>query len=283
MPGLDLAALSRQMGKHRDKGTLTIASAKHIVEEHEFSAVSLLFAPNGRPTVAAINALARETGHYAISHNPQEDTDDTGQSDDIWLELNAMGLTFDLTGLAPGQPRAVPKAVHRYGLARDFEPSHFEVVTLAPGPHLQGGGLMFPVVRCLAWLGALLSQLPGIEAVAWHPARSFNEPVYFRTSVLAWIEGGAFPGLGLTSLSPTKAGGLISQGLSIFIGQELELVPELVPDKTEGMKIALRLLHWMVENGRVTEAQLLTGPSGEPLRLEPVRGGDIVKVLRNAH
>jgi hypothetical protein len=146
-----------------------------------------------------------------------------------------------------------------------------------------GGGVMFPVVRCLAWLGALISQLPDIKAVAWHPARSFSEPVYFRTSVMAWIDGGAFPGLGLTSLSTGENGGLISEGLSIFTGQEMALAPELVPDKATGVKIALRLLHWMIENGRVTEAQLLTGPSGEALRIEPLGGGGVVKVLTNSH
>ncbi len=262
---------------------MTIASAKHSVEDHEFSAVSLLFAPGGRPTVAAIAALARETDRFSISHNPQASADSPAHGEDIWLELNALGLTFDLTGLAPGQDRHLPEAVHLYGLGEDFAPARFEVVTLAPGPHLLGGGLLLPVVRTLAWLGTLLTQLPQIAAVAWHPARSFSEPVYFRTSVLAWIDGGAFPGLGLTALAPTPAGGLQSEGLSVFTGQELELSPELVPDKAEGSKIALRLLHWMIEHGRVTESQLLTGPSGEALRVELSAGGDVVKVLRNAH
>ncbi len=262
---------------------MAIASAKHIVEDRDFSAVSLLFASDGRPSAEALAALARETGRFAISHDPQEHADGSDHDDEVWLELNAMGLTFDLAGLAPGKGRELPEARHKYGLGADFDTSGLEAVTLTPGPHLVGGGVMFPVVRCLAMLGALISQLPNIEAVAWHRARSFSEPVYFRTSVLGWIDGGAFPGLGLTSLAPTKAGGLQSEGLAIFTGQELELAPELVPDNAAGVKLALRLLHWMIEHGRVSQAQLLTGPLGEALRIEPLGTGGIVKVLRNAH
>lgn len=266
---------------------MTIASADHIVEDHEFSAVSLLFAPDGRPSVDEVSKLARDIGQFAVSHNPKAKANPKAEQHDpqasVWLELVAMGLTFDLTGLAPGPARKLPDAVHMYGLDTSFTPHEYGVVTLTPGPHLAGGGLMVPVVRCLAFVAALLTQLPHVAAVAWHPARSYSEPEYFRSNVLRWIDGGAFPGLGLTALSPTVTGGLQSEGLAIFTGQELELCPELVTDTAQGAKIALRLLHWMVEHGAVTEAQLLTGPSGEALRIEPAALGGIVKVLTNSH
>lgn len=230
-----------------------------------------------------IDKLARDTGHFSISHDPQPKSGLMSEDDTVWLELVAMGLTFDLTGLAPGKACALPPAVHIYGLDASFVASDYAVLTLTPGPHLAGGGLMVPVVRCLAWVAALLAHLPNVAAVAWHPARSLSEPEYFRSNVLRWIDGGAFPGLGLTALSPTAAGGLQSEGLSVFTGQELELGADLVTDNAQGAKIALRLLHWMVEHGKVSEPQLLTGPSGEALRIEPTAAGNIVKVLRNSH
>lgn len=263
---------------------MKIASAEHIAEDHAFSAVSLLFAPDGRPSVEEVSQLAHETGHFSISHNPAAiHAGSPEEHGEVWLELLAMGLTFDLRGLAPGNSRALPDAVHRYGLDASFTPENYAVVTLTPGPHLAAGGLMLPVIRCLAWVAAVLTRLPGVVAVAWHPARSFSEPNYFRDSVMRWIDGGAFPGLGLTALSPTPEGGLHSEGLALFTGQELKLCAGLVADKAEGAKIALRLLHWMVEHGTVTEPQLLTGPSGEALRVEPAPAGDVVKVLRNSH
>jgi len=141
---------------------------------------------------------------------------------------------------------------------------------------------MFPVIRSLAWLGALLSDLPGALAVCWHSARSYNAPAHFRTSVQRWIEGGAFPGFGLTALVPTADGGLASEGLALFIGQEVHLAPELAADRAEGAKIALRLIHWLVENGRIEVPSQLAGPSGEPLLLDPRADQQIVKVSKSS-
>ena len=139
---------------------------------------------------------------------------------------------------------------------------------------------MFPVVRSLAWLSALLAGLPGVSAVAWHPAGSWCDPTYYRDSVLRWIEGGVFPGLGLAALAPTADGGLQSQGLALFTGQELRLEPELVEDRSAAAKIGLRLMHWMVENGRVDETEVVPCPDGQPLRLEPAVNGGIVRVWK---
>ena len=139
------------------------------------------------------------------------------------------------------------------------------------------------VVWSIPFDAANLAQLEGVKAVAWHPARAISEAGYFRTSVLRWIEGGAFPGLGLTALVPTDDGGLESEGLALFTGQELRMRPEVVMDRAEASKIALRLLNWLVEHGRITESFGFTGPSGETLRLEPVDNFGIVEVWRGSH
>lgn len=141
---------------------------------------------------------------------------------------------------------------------------------------------MFPVVRSLSVLAAHLVPLTGTRAVVWHPARTCNEPQYFRRSVLGWIEGGAFPGLGLTALVNRPDGGMESEGLAHFTGQELRLPPELARDGAEAAKVALRLLNWLVEHGRIDEPYSFTGPSGEPLGLEPVENSGILEVWKGS-
>jgi hypothetical protein len=194
------------------------------------------------------------------------------------MELLANGLTFDCTGLAPQAGSKLPDLAHTYGLSADFGETAHQAILIQPGPHLAAGGAMFPVVRTLAMIAAHLVSVDGVEAVAWHSARAVSDADYFRSSVLRWIEGGAFPGLGLTSLEPDEDGGLRSEGLSLFTGQELRMHPEMVSDRAEASKIALRLLNWLVENGRITESFVFTGPSGETLRLEPSDNSAIVDV-----
>ncbi len=113
-------------------------------------------------------------------------------------------------------------------------------------------------------------------AVNWHPAHALSDPRYFREAVLRWVEGGAFPGLGLAALVPTEDGGLKSEGLAHFIGQELYLDPTLCEPRGDAAKVALRLMHWLVEHGNLTENVVLTGPSGEPLKLFVNEGCSIV-------
>jgi len=199
-----------------------------------------------------------------------------------WLELLLNGMTFDCIGLAPGAPSLLPERAHSFGLAPEADFTGSEAITLVPGPHLAGGGAMYPVVRCLAWLGALLADLEGAQAVCWHSARTYNSPSHFRTSVLRWIEGGAFPALGLTALVQNADGGLASEGLALFTGQEIHLVPELAPDRQEGGKLAVRLVDWLVENGRLDFVDQIAGPSGESLVLEPQPDQRIIKVFRSS-
>lgn len=260
------------------KGYRPIASAERLDNLGNISAVSLVFAAGERPDASAIRALALRSRAFSISSDPQADI--PGEAG--WVELLASGLTFDLTGLAPAAGDLLPEQAHRFGLGANDDFGDCEALTLVPGPHLSGGAAMVPVLRCLAWIGALLAGLPGVKAVAWHPARTWSAPDYFRSGVLRWIEGGVFPGLGLTALVPRPNGGLQSEGLALFIGQELQLAPELVGEGAEGAKIALRLLNWLVENGRLTETGSMMGPGGEILRLEPVEKQRIIKVTASS-
>lgn len=225
-----------------------------------------------------IQKLSCKHGQFAVTLECN-DADEPDQ----WAELLANGLTFDLTGLAPGRACRIPAGLdQKFGFDGEFDINACEGVTLAPGPHLVSGGPMIPVLRCLAWLTAELAEMGQLKAIAWPPAGSISEPAYFRESVTRWLGGGAFPGFGLTSLIEQPDGSLRSRGLSLFTGQELLLDADLAQDRTQGAKVALRLLHWLVESGRIEETMSLTGPTGDTLVLEPNEDEGIVSVWRGS-
>lgn len=242
-------------------------------------AVSLLFAPGERPHSLAIEKHAREGGGFSVSLDPV--TGGTApEGNSRWLELLANGLTFDLTGLAPGSAASEPPRGHVYALPAGIESERLEAILLQPGPHLAAGATMQPVVRSLAWLAARLAAFPGTRAVVWHPARSWSSPAHFGDTVSRWIAGGVFPGFGLAALVPMSDGGMQSEGMTLFAGQELRLEPELAQDRAAGARIGLRLLHWLSEHGRLSGPEMLIGPDGETLRLEPSANGRFVRVWR---
>lgn len=245
----------------------------------ELPTVSLLFAPGDRSSVDRVRALGEAERSFLVSFDPEEDAGPGAcKPAERWLEVLANGLTFDLQGLAPGAPQPLPPSRHCYGLSPDFNGGALEAISLRPGPHIAASGPMLPVVRGLARLAAVLADLPGVRAVGWHAARTLSAPDHFRGSVLRWLEGGAFPGLGLTALAPTLEGGLQSEGLALFTGQELRVAPELARDQAAGARLALRLLHHLVEHGQVDAPAGLPGPSGEPLVLEPSDNKRFVEV-----
>lgn len=261
-----------------------ISLGRKIGTENSGSAATLLFAAGRRPNADAIHRLAENQGGFSVSFDPSSEhaASDAPAADSglVWLELLTNGMTFDLVGLTSGTPAEQPPCVHGYALPANADPIGMEALTIRPGPHLSGGQAMSPVVRALAGLTATLSALDGVEGVAWHAARSWCGPKYFRESVQRWIDGGVFPGLGLTSLAVTADGGMQSEGLALFTGQELRIEPELMEDRSAGGKIGLRLIDHLVRVGHVETSQRISGPDGEPLRLEPSANGRFVRVWR---
>lgn len=237
----------------------------------------MIFAGGTRPDADAIAALATAGGQgvpFAITHRP-----DSGEG---WLELLSSGLAFDLSGLAPGAPDSLPPLVHAFGYDAMARPGVGEAVLLRPGNHLAGGESLLPVVRVMIGLAARLALLPGVQGIAWHPARSFVEPGLFVRMAGAWLAGGAFPALGLTALARDPDGGLRSEGLAFFIGQELRVEPFEGSPLPGGARIAVRLIHSLVEDGPVHAPVHLQGPEGERLLAEPSANGAYVRVWRVA-
>lgn len=262
--------------------------------------MSLVFASGHRPSADAVVCLAdrlagagperagraeadtpsvdaRPVAGFAISHRP------AGQEEG-WLELLASGLTFDLAGLAPAQSAAesadLPPHPYQFGFAEKLALDDAEVISLTPGGHLSGGEALIPVVRTMMGLGAQLAALPGICAVIWHASGSVMEPGLFIRLIEGWLAGGAFPALGLTALARDPDDGLRSVGLGFFIGQELRIEPfhgEVMPGAP---RLALRLIHALVESGPVLAPLDMRGEDGHALLVEPSVNGRFIRVWR---
>ncbi len=231
--------------------------------------VSLLFRQGCRPDRAALEAI--EAGFALIPHHAQ--SDDPGTA-----EILASGLTFDLSGLKPGLPAAVPTCGYRFDLPDNVKREHLESVTIVPGPHLSGGEAMVPVVRVLLNLAVELCVLDGLVAVAWHPARSWIGPRYFVSMTRNWLEGGVFPARGLVGLEEVADGGLQSEGASFFTGQEIRVEPELTDDRLGAEKIAVRLIDHLVEHGTLGATERISGPEGRMLLVTPSSNQRIVRI-----
>ena len=280
--GLDLRFLSGQKQVRTGRVTGRGLQPDEMGLQARDHGLSLLFEWGHRPDAAGIAALASECGEFAVSHDGtrtgEHATADGKGSDLEWVELLANGLTFDLWGLTPGPAAQIPECTYTFDLADDFRPEGCEALWLAPGPHLAGGERMMPVIRTIVGLAAGLCQLPGLVAVVWHPARSGVGPVYFSSIVSNWLEGGVFPGLGLVGLATVADGGMQSEGVAFFTGQEIRIEPELADDRATAAKIAVRLIDHLVTGGPLDRVVELSGPQGRLLRIEPSANGRFVRV-----
>ena len=211
-----------------------------------------------RPDADAIRALAAASGKvvsFSISHQPKDHP--------YWVELLALGLTFDLRGLAPGIAAQVAAPAHAFGLPM-AEARGLEGMVLRTGPHLASAGSLMPIVRTMGALGCELAALPGLMGIGWEPAGTIMASDYFRTTVGAWLDGGAFPALGFTALARSPSGAMRSVGLGFFLGHEIELAPRAGESPADAARLAVRLIHDLVQNGAYTPGDHV-GPGGEAL------------------
>lgn len=198
-----------------------------------------------------------------------------------WLELLASGLTFDLVGLAPGAAIPAPHPRHFFGLPRDIDALAYQCIVLRPGPHLAGGGAMVPVVRIMAALASQLARALGAQALCWQPSASWMDAQYFARIVEGWLAGGAFPALGLTGIERTADGGVESDGLAWFIGQELRVEARAGEAAADTVKLAVRMIDHLVREGPIAARAALSGPAGEGLLAEPSADGRLVRLWRD--
>lgn len=238
-------------------------------------ALSLHFARGMRPNVEAILRLAARTAEstaFSVSLMPEPD--------EGWLELLAMGLTFDLHGLEPFKPEAIDPGHHYFGLAQNEYVEGPDALRLSPGPHLSGSATMLPVLRVLAGLGAELARLPGLMAIGWVTSGTRMAPSYFMSSVRAWLAGGAFPALGLTGLTVRDDGGVESEGFALFAGHEIVVEPLPEESVADRAKLAARAMHHIVHAG---EGQLgqITDSMGRPLHADLPASNGMLRLWRS--
>ncbi len=221
---------------------------------------ALLFGEKGRPAVGRIAALAAETDAFSLVN--------AGQLEPGAAELLRDGLTFDLAGLAPAAALIPPEAVHRVALPADFTMANCEAVHFLVGPHLAGAENLSPVLRIAATILRQLTQLEGLEAIIWRPARIAVTPAWFAEAVGIWLAGGPFPALALTALERTEHG-LASEGLDFLIGQEFTLWAKDGAPGLEESRIAVRLTDWLFAHGRVDTPREVVLSGAGAVWLEP--------------
>ena len=213
----------------------------------------LLFA-GGRPELSALERIASETERLSVTSILDAADAKTARG----VELLRDGMTFDLLGASPGPPSPVPPLAHRLGLPRDLDESADEALSLHPGPHLDEGAHTLPVVRTMMGVATMLvPHLPGLTALGWGPARTLIGPDFFVSTMTTWLAGGAFPALGLTAFTAEPGGGLASEGLAFFTGQELHIVPELVDDRATATRLGIRLVNQLVSQGKVSAPEVI--------------------------
>lgn len=257
----------------------------------------LLFAKGKRPDPARITTFANSQTEVSISHDPAAGqltnawaeesavvSDDGGRSaedETFWVELLRGGLTFDLHGLAPGDPVPFTAAAHRFDLERVPTAVTHEAIRLTPGRHLAGGQTTLPVAKgLLAVARDVMNHFEAAEAVFWPPSASAIGRRYFDSVATAWIEGGPFPALGLTAFIETMDGALQSVGLDHWIGQELRIESPLSSDRIAATRLGVRLVNQLVMVGGVEGDERIVAPDGNRLILRVSRNGRFVRVMR---
>lgn len=227
------------------------------------------FSPRSRPSRRDIAQWA-DAASFPIVHDPGEAHD--------WVEVLIDGLSFEIAGMAPSPAMPTPGIAHRFGLGENAPEPGWEMLVLRPGPHLAAGASMPPVVRACTQLALSLADHCEAQAIVWVPGRFALSPAYFAEVAGEWLAGGPFPALGYTALVPLREGGLTSEGLEFFIGQEIEIASSPGDERQNLARLAVRAIDALVRHGAVEAAIELTGPSGEAIRLVPSTDGRTVRL-----
>lgn len=230
---------------------------------------TIAFDPALRPTLAELAEIGRSVAHAGAGFSATAFS--TGA--EVRAELLVQGLAFDCQGVRPSDPASTPETGAKVGIDRLPQGASLAIV---PGPYIGRTANLLPVIKAMAGVAARIANLRGVLAIHWQPAQAWIDPAYFIRVITEWIDGGAFPALGLTMLQP-QGDRLVSQGLGFFIGQEIE-VPLADPRQLEKTaQIALRLIHELVTHGPIAEPTEFDTVGGRIIAV-PVERGKLVQV-----
>ena len=117
-------------------------------------------------------------------------------------------------------------------------------------------------------------------AIVWPHSYSAVGRRFFESSATAWLEGGPFPALGLTSFRETLDGALQTVGLDFWIDQELRIEPPLSSDKPAATRLGVRLVNHLIAVGGIAQAERIVAPDGGRLVLTISRNRRFIRVAR---
>ena len=274
-----------------------MANSDEKIAHGSVTGVYLLFTDGERPDRHVIREFAEANTSTTLTLDPAQrpalhvvGDDDTEASISAtqaqgkpnqpdWVELLRNGLTFDLEGLAPGKGFDAPETVSLFDCAPTYNVETASAIRLVAGAHLAGSEGSLPVLRGMLGLASdLVQHFEQISTVIWPPSASAIGRRFFESTTTAWLDGGAFPALGLTAFKETIDGGLESVGLDFLIGQELRIEPALAGDKVAATRLGVRLINQLVLSGKILQSEQIIAPDGRELRIAPSQNGKYARL-----
>lgn len=191
------------------------------------------------------------------------------------LECTVAGLVFHIVAIGEWNRDKCPPIAHAFGL----DPTVMawrNGISVGPGPDIAAVTEGLPLVRAGAAIVRRVLEIGDPVAVVWRPIGSMMEKGYFTDMADEWLQGGAFPALGLASFRDAPDGGLHSHGLTYFTGQELRLVPAIAEQGDRAVALGAGLVEKLVEHGALKAPIEVRNFDGRKMRLAPSANGRFV-------
>ncbi|MXP25081.1 hypothetical protein GRI39_03345 [Altererythrobacter indicus] len=229
---------------------------------------SVFFTPGKRPSFDAIWRMCEDSGNTIELRSAT-----VGRT-----SLSYAGFQFELNGLSPGRPAFVPRETRNARIGVEFRSGEFESVELSLWVAKNVEFRLANPVRALTHVAAELSELPDARAVQWNRSKNLCQTERFRNAIRKWPKRDALPSEGLISICRMPDGGLQTDGLHLFSGQEVRLEPEVAEAVTESHQIALSIAQRFAREGALAAPMRIKNPFGGHLRIEPSENKRFIRV-----